>query len=87
MIEVTPQHLLDCVALVYDDLLKRPDFMLEVMKANDFMVLIRFRSEGLERRRAHLHGGFKAEWAFEPRTQSRDLTTKPQRASAYSDVA
>ncbi|GBO12121.1 hypothetical protein AVEN_194673-1, partial [Araneus ventricosus] len=29
MIEATPQHLLDCVALVYDDLLKRPEFMLE----------------------------------------------------------
>ncbi|GBN31366.1 hypothetical protein AVEN_127271-1 [Araneus ventricosus] len=28
MIEATPQHLLDCVALVYDDLLKRPDFVL-----------------------------------------------------------
>ncbi|GBO36586.1 hypothetical protein AVEN_149439-1 [Araneus ventricosus] len=35
VIEATPQHLLDCVALVYDDLLKRPDFVLEVMKAND----------------------------------------------------
>ncbi|GBN98517.1 hypothetical protein AVEN_192515-1 [Araneus ventricosus] len=51
MIEATPQHLLDCVALVYDDLLNRPDFVLEVMKANDLMDLIRFRSEGLERRR------------------------------------
>ncbi|GBM46986.1 hypothetical protein AVEN_217288-1 [Araneus ventricosus] len=40
MIEVTPQHLLDCVALVYDDLLKRPDFVLEVVKANDLMDLI-----------------------------------------------
>ncbi|GBN58604.1 hypothetical protein AVEN_172031-1 [Araneus ventricosus] len=40
MIESTPQHLLDCVALVYDDLLKRPDFVLEVMKANDLMDLI-----------------------------------------------
>ncbi|GBL80361.1 hypothetical protein AVEN_92271-1 [Araneus ventricosus] len=40
MIEATPQHLLDCVALVYDDLLKRPDFVLEVMKANDRMDLI-----------------------------------------------
>ncbi|GBN60989.1 hypothetical protein AVEN_264315-1 [Araneus ventricosus] len=39
MIEATPQHLLDCVALVYDDLLKRPDFVLEVMKANDLMYL------------------------------------------------
>ncbi|GBN58968.1 hypothetical protein AVEN_246891-1 [Araneus ventricosus] len=35
IIEATPQHLLDCVALMYDDLLKRPDFMLEVKKAND----------------------------------------------------
>ncbi|GBM96490.1 hypothetical protein AVEN_13965-1 [Araneus ventricosus] len=26
MIEATPQHLLDCVALVYDELLKRRDF-------------------------------------------------------------
>ncbi|GBM43169.1 hypothetical protein AVEN_128494-1 [Araneus ventricosus] len=26
MIEATPQHLLDCVALVYDDVLRRPDF-------------------------------------------------------------
>ncbi|GBM92482.1 hypothetical protein AVEN_210052-1 [Araneus ventricosus] len=26
MIEATPQHLLDCAVLVYDDLLKRPDF-------------------------------------------------------------
>ncbi|GBM26233.1 hypothetical protein AVEN_22788-1 [Araneus ventricosus] len=40
MIESTPQHLLDCVTLVYDDLLKRPDFVLEVMKANDVMDLI-----------------------------------------------
>ncbi|GBM41857.1 hypothetical protein AVEN_8529-1 [Araneus ventricosus] len=40
MIEATPQHLLDCVALVYDGLLKRPDFVLEVMKANDLMDLI-----------------------------------------------
>ncbi|GBM12875.1 hypothetical protein AVEN_114958-1 [Araneus ventricosus] len=40
MIEATPQHLLDCVALVYDDLLKRPDFVLEVMKTNDLMDLI-----------------------------------------------
>ncbi|GBN00204.1 hypothetical protein AVEN_213890-1 [Araneus ventricosus] len=37
MTEATPQHLLDSVALVYDDLLKRPDFVLEVMKANDLM--------------------------------------------------
>ncbi|GBN44642.1 hypothetical protein AVEN_227257-1 [Araneus ventricosus] len=28
VIEATPQHLLDCVALVYDDLVKRPDFVL-----------------------------------------------------------
>ncbi|GBN05165.1 hypothetical protein AVEN_230504-1 [Araneus ventricosus] len=41
MIETTPQRLLDCVALLYDDLLKRPDFVLEVMKANDVMDLIR----------------------------------------------
>ncbi|GBN75109.1 hypothetical protein AVEN_114329-1 [Araneus ventricosus] len=40
MTEATPQHLLDCVALVYDDLLKRSDFMLEVMKGNDLMYLI-----------------------------------------------
>ncbi|GBN15978.1 hypothetical protein AVEN_21234-1 [Araneus ventricosus] len=40
MIEATPQHLLDCAALVYDDLLKRPDFVLEVMKANDLMDMI-----------------------------------------------
>ncbi|GBO04259.1 hypothetical protein AVEN_233567-1 [Araneus ventricosus] len=40
MNEATPQHLLDCVVLVYDDLLKRPDFVLEVMKANDLMDLI-----------------------------------------------
>ncbi|GBM49925.1 hypothetical protein AVEN_117604-1 [Araneus ventricosus] len=40
MIEATPQHLLDCIALVYDDLLKRPDFVLEVMKANDLMDVI-----------------------------------------------
>ncbi|GBM78475.1 hypothetical protein AVEN_247731-1 [Araneus ventricosus] len=40
MIEATPQHLLDCVSLVYDSLLKRPDFVLEVMKANDLMDLI-----------------------------------------------
>ncbi|GBO43192.1 hypothetical protein AVEN_39317-1 [Araneus ventricosus] len=33
-------HLLDCVALVYDDQLKRPDFVLEVMRANDLMDLI-----------------------------------------------
>ncbi|GBN61872.1 hypothetical protein AVEN_241967-1 [Araneus ventricosus] len=36
MTEATPQHLLDCVALV----LKRPDFVLEVMRANDLMDLI-----------------------------------------------
>ncbi|GBM69006.1 hypothetical protein AVEN_201247-1 [Araneus ventricosus] len=40
VIEATPQHLLDCVALVYDDLVKRPDFVLEVMKSNDLMDLI-----------------------------------------------
>ncbi|GBL98629.1 hypothetical protein AVEN_19687-1 [Araneus ventricosus] len=40
MIEATPQHLLDCVALVYKDLLKRQDFVLEVMRANDLMDLI-----------------------------------------------
>ncbi|GBN98954.1 hypothetical protein AVEN_245295-1 [Araneus ventricosus] len=40
MMEATPQHLLDCVTLVQDDLLKRPDFVLEVMKANDLMDLI-----------------------------------------------
>ncbi|GBN41426.1 hypothetical protein AVEN_15294-1 [Araneus ventricosus] len=51
MIEATPQHLLDCVALVYDDMLKRPDFVLEVMKTNDFIDMILFRSEGLERKK------------------------------------
>ncbi|GBM29987.1 hypothetical protein AVEN_167457-1 [Araneus ventricosus] len=40
LIEATPQHLLDCVALVYYDLLKRQDFVLEVMKANNLMDLI-----------------------------------------------
>ncbi|GBM97781.1 hypothetical protein AVEN_205647-1 [Araneus ventricosus] len=40
MTEATPQHLLDCVALLYDDLFKRLDFVLEVMKANDLMDLI-----------------------------------------------
>ncbi|GBN83395.1 hypothetical protein AVEN_129176-1 [Araneus ventricosus] len=40
LIEATSQHPLDCVALVYNDLLKRPDFVLEVMKANDLMDLI-----------------------------------------------
>ncbi|GBN19454.1 hypothetical protein AVEN_270876-1 [Araneus ventricosus] len=40
MIVATPQHLLDCFALVYDNLLKRLDFVLEVMKANDLMDLI-----------------------------------------------
>ncbi|GBN03407.1 hypothetical protein AVEN_126928-1, partial [Araneus ventricosus] len=40
MIEATLQHPLDCVALVYDELLKRPDFVLEVMRANDLMDLI-----------------------------------------------
>ncbi|GBN82626.1 hypothetical protein AVEN_191435-1 [Araneus ventricosus] len=40
MIEATPQYLIECVALVYDDPLKRPDFVLEVMKANDLMELI-----------------------------------------------
>ncbi|GBN78034.1 hypothetical protein AVEN_219105-1 [Araneus ventricosus] len=45
MIEATPQHLLDCVAFMYDDLLERPYFVLEVMRANDLMDLIRFRSE------------------------------------------
>ncbi|GBN96905.1 hypothetical protein AVEN_202790-1 [Araneus ventricosus] len=50
MIEATPQHLLDCVALVCDDLLKRPDFALEVMKASDLMDLICFRSEGKKKR-------------------------------------
>ncbi|GBN54878.1 hypothetical protein AVEN_17440-1 [Araneus ventricosus] len=57
MIEATPQHLLDCVALVYDDLLKRPDFVFvggdegERSHGSD---LIRFRSEGLVRRREKL---------------------------------
>ncbi|GBN30285.1 hypothetical protein AVEN_154135-1 [Araneus ventricosus] len=51
MTEATPQHLLDCVALVYDDLFKRPDFVLKVMRANDLMDLIRFRSEGLEKKK------------------------------------
>ncbi|GBN18519.1 hypothetical protein AVEN_163571-1 [Araneus ventricosus] len=58
MIEATPQHLLDCVALVYDDLLMRPDFVLEVMKANGLMDLMRFRSEGLERRRRRRNMNF-----------------------------
>ncbi|GBN46190.1 hypothetical protein AVEN_28545-1 [Araneus ventricosus] len=40
LIQATPQHLLDCVALVYEELLKRPDFVLEVMRANDLMDLI-----------------------------------------------
>ncbi|GBL88348.1 hypothetical protein AVEN_103012-1 [Araneus ventricosus] len=40
MTEAIPQHLLDCVASVYDDLLKRPDFVLEVMRANDLTDLI-----------------------------------------------
>ncbi|GBN22406.1 hypothetical protein AVEN_57971-1 [Araneus ventricosus] len=44
MIEATQQHLLDCVVLVYDDLFKRPDFVLEVMKANDLMDLICFEN-------------------------------------------
>ncbi|GBM05574.1 hypothetical protein AVEN_136417-1 [Araneus ventricosus] len=39
MIEAISQHLLDCVAFVYDDPLKRPDFVFEVMKANDLMDL------------------------------------------------
>ncbi|GBL80256.1 hypothetical protein AVEN_92192-1 [Araneus ventricosus] len=39
MMEATSQRLLGCVALVYDDLFKRPDFVLEVMKANDLMDL------------------------------------------------
>ncbi|GBM77681.1 hypothetical protein AVEN_22394-1 [Araneus ventricosus] len=39
MTEAIPQHLLDCVSLVYDDLLKRPDFLLEVMNASDLMDL------------------------------------------------
>ncbi|GBN11105.1 hypothetical protein AVEN_248395-1 [Araneus ventricosus] len=37
MAEATLQHLFDCVALVYDDLLKRPDFVLDL---NDLMDLI-----------------------------------------------
>ncbi|GBM70778.1 hypothetical protein AVEN_69007-1 [Araneus ventricosus] len=40
MIEANPQYLLDYVVLVDDALLKRPDFVLDVMKANDFMDLI-----------------------------------------------
>ncbi|GBM56253.1 hypothetical protein AVEN_101535-1 [Araneus ventricosus] len=40
MIEATPQHLLDCVAVLYDNLLKRSYFVLEVMEANDLMDLI-----------------------------------------------
>ncbi|GBM34467.1 hypothetical protein AVEN_106708-1 [Araneus ventricosus] len=40
MIEATQQHLLDCVALLYDGLLKLPDSVLEVMRANDLMDLI-----------------------------------------------
>ncbi|GBO19394.1 hypothetical protein AVEN_90086-1, partial [Araneus ventricosus] len=38
MIQATPQLLLH---LMYDDLPKRPDFVLEVMKANDLMDLIK----------------------------------------------
>ncbi|GBM29407.1 hypothetical protein AVEN_253924-1 [Araneus ventricosus] len=38
MIEATSQHLLNCVALVYDD-----HFELEVMKANDLMDLMQIR--------------------------------------------
>ncbi|GBO13760.1 hypothetical protein AVEN_99835-1 [Araneus ventricosus] len=45
IIEATPQHLLDCVALVYDDLLMRADFGLEAMKANDLMDLIQIRKK------------------------------------------
>ncbi|GBO30522.1 hypothetical protein AVEN_222489-1 [Araneus ventricosus] len=45
MFEATPQYLLDCVALVYDDLLKRPDFVLEVVKANDLMDLRKLRKK------------------------------------------
>ncbi|GBO25883.1 hypothetical protein AVEN_242108-1 [Araneus ventricosus] len=41
MIEATPQHLHRCaVPLVYDDLPKRPDFVLELMNANDLIDLI-----------------------------------------------
>ncbi|GBM40749.1 hypothetical protein AVEN_162205-1 [Araneus ventricosus] len=40
MIEATPQYLLDCVSLVYDEMLKRPDFVLKMMKANELMDLI-----------------------------------------------
>ncbi|GBN31377.1 hypothetical protein AVEN_12449-1 [Araneus ventricosus] len=35
MIEATPHHLLDCVALEYDDLLKRPDFVLETLNSSN----------------------------------------------------
>ncbi|GBM90387.1 hypothetical protein AVEN_222574-1 [Araneus ventricosus] len=38
MIEATPQ--LDCVALVFDEMLKRPDFVLKVMQAKTLMDLI-----------------------------------------------
>ncbi|GBN07663.1 hypothetical protein AVEN_107932-1 [Araneus ventricosus] len=40
MIEANPQHLLHCVDLVYEDLLKRPDLVFKVIKANDLMDLI-----------------------------------------------
>ncbi|GBM59181.1 hypothetical protein AVEN_62450-1 [Araneus ventricosus] len=41
MIEATPKHLHNCVVpLVYDNLPKRQDFVLEVMKPNDLMDLI-----------------------------------------------
>ncbi|GBO04380.1 hypothetical protein AVEN_263118-1 [Araneus ventricosus] len=36
MIDATPQHLLDCVALVYDDLLKRPEFVLEGERSHGY---------------------------------------------------
>ncbi|GBN17111.1 hypothetical protein AVEN_169801-1 [Araneus ventricosus] len=54
MIEATPQHLLDCVDLVYDDLLKRPDFVLEVIKANDLMDLIQIRRITKKKKIYHL---------------------------------
>ncbi|GBL88646.1 hypothetical protein AVEN_195640-1 [Araneus ventricosus] len=41
MIEAIPQHLLHCVVLVYNDLLKRPDFVLEVRPHGSDLIQIR----------------------------------------------
>ncbi|GBO22447.1 hypothetical protein AVEN_54065-1 [Araneus ventricosus] len=76
MIEATLQHLLDCVALVYDNLLKRPDFVLEVMRANDLVDLIRrIRKKKIRRKVLCTEKPENCQW-FKNRTEFCDIYPK-----------